>query len=44
MDYTDSDHRPSALKTIQWLWEHEHQLPKNPTRLLQYIGWVWAHL
>lgn len=42
MDHTDSDDRPSALKTIQWFWEHEHQLPKDPTRLLQHIGWVWA--
>lgn len=30
------------LEVLQWLWENESTLPKNPTDLLKRVGWVFA--
>ena len=30
------------LEVLQWLWENESALPKNPTDLLKRVGWVFA--
>lgn len=33
---------PTTLSTLEWLFDNEETLPKDATRLMHRIGWVWA--
>ena len=32
----------NSLEVLQWLFENESKLPKDPTALLKHVGWVFA--
>lgn len=33
---------PTTLSALEWLFDNEETLPKEPSALMKRIGWVWA--